>query len=159
VHVYVLSNAPPCAGFIVADIAADAAMWISNGATVTLVECSFIHNKVTNPHYITSVLSVNAVNPSYPHAQLQDTVVRMQRCTFSGNSAQRMLMTYSGVQPYTSHSAFIYSDDASLDVTRVLDDVESVTRGAPEPLSAAPAGRPGINSTSTWLQRVQQVCT
>jgi hypothetical protein len=134
-------------------------MLIAEGATVTLVGCSFINSTTTSPYPFSAVLSANAVN-LYKSAQTQDTIVRLEQCTFSGNKADSVLVTYEGSVNYAAHFAFIYSDSITHKVLHVtVDDDGAINRTeAPaRPLSTAPADRKGITSSSPWLQTVQQV--
>jgi hypothetical protein len=134
-------------------------MFISEGATVTLVGCSFIDSTITSPYPFSAVLSANAVN-LYKSAHTQDTIVRLEQCTFSGNKADSVLLTYEGNVNFAAHFAFIYSDTHTHKVLHVtVDDDGAINRTeAPaKPLSTAPADREGITSTSPWLQSVQQV--
>jgi hypothetical protein len=130
-----------------------AAMMVTDGATVTLVECSFINNTINSTFLNSAVLSVNAVDPSQVLAQSQDTIVRLQQCSFTNNVADALIVTTKGGD-FSDFSALVYSD-AVFDVVTLY--INSVTQNVTEPLSAAPPGRPGITGTSPWLRSAQQV--
>jgi hypothetical protein len=135
-------------------------MFIAEGATVTLVGCSFINSTITSSYPNNAVLSVNAVGFENITAQQQDTIVRLEKCTFSGNNAEYVLLTYKGNVNFPTHFAYIFSDNVTHNVLHVtVDDEYAINRTeAPaRPLSTAPAGREGITSSSPWLQSVQQV--
>jgi hypothetical protein len=147
---------------LIAAFAGDSAMWITEGATVTLVGCSFIDSIIHSPLPFSAVLSVCAVNVEYHDAQLQDTIVRLEQCTFSGNDADNVLATYKGNVNFAAYSAIIFSDTITHKVLQVTvddDDAINRTEAPARPLSTAPAGREGITSTSPWLHSVQQVCS
>jgi hypothetical protein len=131
-----------------------AAIWVGAGATATFVNCTFADNSIYPSDY-SGMLSVAATDPSSPFALPQDTIVRLQQCTFTANSAEDLLVTYEASGGDSEHSAHIYSDDASLKVRQISHDRDEQEWA--EPLSAAPVGRQGINSKSTWLLTAQQV--
>jgi hypothetical protein len=131
-------------------------MWAEIGATVTLVRCTFADNTITGTHYNSAVLSVNAVK-NVPDAQMQDTIVRLDQCSFTRNYAWNLLVVNERDTMYDQYSAVIYSDDADLEVLYVSESGKKKVQRFAEQLSAAPAGRQGITSTSVWLWRAQQV--
>jgi hypothetical protein len=131
------------------------AMWVSNGATVTLVESSFVGNSITGVYNESAVLSVIAVEAINWDAQLQDTIVRLEQVEFTDNVADSLLTAQQGGTFLDSRfSALVYSDFI-LDVVSI--DVDSFTLSVSEPLDAVPVGRRGISRNSAWLRRVQQV--
>jgi hypothetical protein len=130
-------------------------MWVSSGATATLVGCSFSNNSNFNTTYNSAVLSVNAVNPNVAYSQLQDTIVRLQNCSFPVLNSS--VVSHQDSDLFPAYSARVYSDNATLEVLQVSRNGEDINLGSAEPLSAAPAGRKGIAGTSTWLQEAQQV--
>jgi hypothetical protein len=130
-------------------------MYASDGATVTLIGCSFIGNTINGTISNSAIFSINAVNLETPHKQLQDTIVRLEQCSFTDNVAGGLLVTYMDY-PFTEFSALTYSD-ITFDVMAFQGN--SWTQSMTKPLSATPSGRLGISSTSPWLQSAQQVCS
>jgi hypothetical protein len=150
----------PCAGVLIAAFLGVSGMIITNGATVTLVESSFVNITIILSYPDSAVLSVNAVHRHSSNAQLQDTIVRLEQCTFSGNTAETVLKTYKGNVDYSAYSAFIFSDTLPHEVLQVTvgdDDLINKTEAPAKPLSTAPAGREGISRSSPWFQSVQKV--
>jgi hypothetical protein len=131
-------------------------MWAEIGATVTLFRCTFANNSITGTHYNSAILSVNAVK-SVPDAQLQDTIVRLEQCSFTRNRALSLLVVNKRDSMYDEYSAVVYSDDADLEILYVLENGRKKVQGFAQPLEAAPAGRHDITSTSAWLRSAQQV--
>jgi hypothetical protein len=109
-------------------------MWVGDGATATLVDCSFIGNKVNG-----GVLNVK--DTDIPGV----TVVRMEQCTFTSNKAELQ-----------STNVVVYVDDATLDVIRSSSDSNSNSTYITAPLSAQPADRRGLTS-SPWFQTAGEV--
>jgi hypothetical protein len=131
-------------------------MWVANGATVTLVDCTFGYNVISDTYPNSATLSINAVDTSRADSQLQDTIVVMKRCEFRDNSAPHDVVTNKKYFANPEYSALVYTDVPLL-VSFVSDDGANKTLGFSELLSAAPSGRQGISDTSAWLQKVQQV--
>jgi hypothetical protein len=145
----------PCAGLTISHFAGDAAAVVDGGATVTLVECTFIENSITGFYSNSAALSVNNIGP-HRDALLQDTIVRLENCTFTRNVADNLLLArVGGEESSPLASAHIYSDNTTQMVVWVNGSNEIV--GHAEPLTALPASRQGINGTSEWFQRVQKV--
>jgi hypothetical protein len=129
---------------------AQPSMWIVWGATANLVRCTFANNQYA--------LSVGAVNPRIASAQAKNTLVRLQQCTFEDNYAELPIQTIEGTEPYPEFSALLFSDSASVGVLQVSENGSKIEPVSTKPLSDAPIKRPGINGTSSWLQRARQVC-
>jgi hypothetical protein len=129
----------PCAGLTISNFAGEtSAMWVGDGATTTLVGCSFIGNNVGG-----AVLSVGSL-------RIEDvTVVRMEQCTFSSNKAE-LLSTGSSV---------VYVDDVTLDVIQSSSDSSISSAYITAPLSAQPADRRGLTLMSAWFESARQVCS
>jgi hypothetical protein len=141
-----------------------ATIWVSDGATVTMVEC-FVRLSMTfeiyystdedEPYHSSAIVSVNAVNPTQWYAQQQDTIVYLERCTFhEDNDVKNYFVTNKDDGLYPAHSALIYSDVA-IKVLHISNRNTTRILGAAEPLSKAPAARQGITGSSQWLLRVQ----
>jgi hypothetical protein len=134
-------------------------MMVNGGATVTLAECDFIENF----YAISNITSELSWNEEASNAQSQDTIVRLQRCTFSGNSYDIELLQNLTSGSIPGGEAFIISDpyDASLEVGHTVQeddyDFSNSTWYLTGHASTVPADRKGINSTSAWLQGVQKV--
>jgi hypothetical protein len=109
-------------------------LFVIDGATATLAGCKFIGNSVHD-----SVLFVFA-------SGTEVTVVRVERCTFTGNEAEDLL----------SSKQDVYVDEATLNVIK-SSDISPETKT--EPLSAAPADRPGLTALSDWYLFARQVCS
>jgi hypothetical protein len=124
-------------------------IWVIWGGTATLKDCLFTDNEIA--------INVRAVNPAVPSAVPQDSIARLVNCTFEDTLASNRLETVQGTVDDSEHAAVIYSDDVTLEAVRIDGDLLFVN--PVEPLSAAPAGREGINGTSVWLQNAQQVCS
>jgi hypothetical protein len=133
------------------------AMWVHNGATVTLVDCTFKNNAIIDPYYNSAILSITAVDLSVADAQLQDSIVLMKGCLFQDNSGAHDIVRDTGSDPYPKYSALLYAD-ASYEVKLVSQNGAQQSLVLNEPLSDAPANRQGISETSSWLQMVKKVC-
>jgi hypothetical protein len=124
-----------CAGLTVSNFGGNySALWVGDGATATLVGCSFIGNNVRD-----AVLNVLTIG----------TVVRLQRCTFTGNKAEYLVLVFS------ASKQAVYVDEATLEVIERSDTLGFTS----EPLSAAPADRPGLTTLSDWYLFARQVCS
>jgi hypothetical protein len=142
-------------------------MWIRDGATVRLVDCTFTNNNVVEGISNRSVIYIDGTFWHPFDEELapvpRDTIVRLDRCTFEDNNASNLIAVYvdnvTVIPPNDTISAHVLSDDNIMVLhTGYAYDPPSQLR-SPEPLSAAPAGRPGITGTSDWLQRIQRVRT
>jgi hypothetical protein len=111
-------------------------MWVGDGATATLVGCSFFGNNVGSV-----ILSVG--NPGIEGA----TVVRMEQCTFTSNTAE-LLSTGDSV---------LYADEATLDIIQSSGGSNSTYTYRTAPLSAQPAERRGLTVTSAWFKSAREV--
>lgn len=131
-------------------------LWISDRATVTLVGCSIQDNTVSGTKLNNAVISVNAVEPTSPDAQHQDTVLRLQQCVLTVNTADHVLIANRGGMVYSEHEAVIFNDAFS-DVEVELNSIEGELLDLTHPLDKATASRPGIDATTPWLLTVQQV--
>jgi hypothetical protein len=129
------------------------AMWVSHGATATLVGCVFSDNIITKDIDESGVLRVNAA-----HQTEQDTVVHMKQCTFKDNSADHLIMAcQQGAYPSESvidYSPRICKDDPDLEV--FYGDLECIREHVPWLLDER-CDRQGISRSSEWLQMVQKV--
>jgi hypothetical protein len=121
----------------VSNFSAFYALFVTDGATATLAGCKFIGNSVHD-----SVLFVFAFGTYV-------TVVRLKRCTFTGNAAGNLLTS-------RYQDAYIYVDEATL---KVIKSSDSTADSKTEPLSAAPADRPGLTALSDWYLFARQVCS
>jgi hypothetical protein len=147
-----------CAGLTLAHFAGDQATWVESGATATFVGCNFTENSISSSWSDNAVLTVQGVNPLY-NSTLQDTIVRLENCTFTRNVADNVIVkSIWGEESSPTDSAHIYSDDITQKVTLFDGRYDFYDRQA-EPLTAVPAGRHGINGTSEWLQRILTVCS
>jgi hypothetical protein len=143
------------AGLTISNFAGTSAIWINYGATVTLKHCTFLGNSKKSPSR--SVLSVSANDPTSftPDPRLQDTIVRLQQCTFINNTAEFLIATSGGEGAAAELSAVVYSDEF-YEVRHVVQDGTDEVQGT-EPLAAAPADRQGLSETSFWIQNVKKV--
>jgi hypothetical protein len=116
----------------------NSSMWVGDGATATLVGCSFIGNSGSSV-----VLSVRS-------EETEDvTVVRMEQCTFTSNKAELL----------STEKSVVYADDATLDVIQSSsDNIISATLQT-APLSAQPDDRRGLTLKSAWFKSARQVCS
>jgi hypothetical protein len=152
------ANGISCAGLTVAHYAGDQATWVESGATATFVGCSFTENSISSSYSDSAVLTVQGVSP-LENSTLQDTIVRLENCTFTRNVADNVIVkSIWGVESSPTDSAHIYSDDITQKVT-LLDGRYDLYDRQAEPLTAVPPGRQGINGTSEWFQRIQTVCS
>jgi hypothetical protein len=147
-----------CAGLTIIGFSVDSSvMFIKHGGTGTLVGCNFTGNTITDNKFNSAILSVNAVNPNATYAQQQDTIVRVEHCTFDGNFADHRVVANKAHTTFPKYEALIFSDDAALEVLYVSDNGEKQDRGHAKPLSGAPADRQGITNSSAWLRAAQKV--
>ena len=132
-----------------------AALFISNGGTVNLDGCTISRNTIYGAQLNSAVISVNAVSPDSDEAQQQSTILRLQQCTLSGNTAPSLLTaTSADVSPWPLFEAEIYSD---VEREMQLNIDSGIWEGPTPPLIQAPASRPGIDGTSAWFVALQQV--
>jgi hypothetical protein len=85
------------------------------GASMTLPSCTFAGNTIPGTHYNSAILSADGVK-SVPDAQMQDTIVRLEQCSFTRNQAWNLLEANERHAMYDEYSAVIYSDDADFEV-------------------------------------------
>lgn len=90
------------------------------------------------------MIAVKVWYPGSSDLQEQDTILRLQQCTLSGNTASDVLVSLGGDYPFTWLEAEIYSDDER--GVYYQKDTDSI--GTSLPLSQAPANRSGINASS-----------
>jgi hypothetical protein len=157
------------AGVTFANFTSDTSViWVGYGATVTMVGCTFTDNWISGESIYRAIINVNAVDPTKASAQPQDTIVRMENCTFTaGNNAENHVVTINDSKLYSAetcewnvdetHSALLFSDD-ELVVLHVSGDPPNQTLGTSDLLSKAPAERPGITRASPWFNSVQVRC-
>lgn len=131
------------------------ALSISNGATVTLVGCSVLDNRITGTQLDDAVISVEAVDPDNTFSQQQDTILRLQQCSFGDNDSDHVLVSESGSAIHSEYEAFIFSD-VSREVHQYI--AEDILLTSTQPLVDAPISRPGITATSSWFVTTQEVC-
>lgn len=129
------------------------ALWISDGATVTLVNSSFNGINIVGRAFNRAVISVNAVSNDTNIAQQQDSILRLQQCSITGNKAASVIAA-SNIKPFQDFEARVFSD-VSFSVQYNADSQPGLT----QPLSAAPASRPGITASSVWFKTAHQVCS
>jgi hypothetical protein len=134
------------------------ALLVDRGATVTLLECSFMKNDEALSNSSSSVyFDADKLPP-----QTDDTIVRLERCTFDfsnlGSISLTRFMQTGAVPTYT---ALFYSDapvEVTLDTAEPYSYTYNITVFFTMDLSNAPAARQGIDRNSTWFQTAQQVC-
>jgi hypothetical protein len=145
----------PCAGLTVADFVDQEPINVTTGATVTLVRCSFTRNREqieeSRSHAVIGAYVWNAEPVE------QRIVIVLQQCTFKDNHAYYPVLKFSRLRSTREDFAVIYSDDPALTVLEISVGGQEYTAKSPEPLSAVSADGFGINCSSVWLQRVQQV--
>jgi hypothetical protein len=147
----------PCAGLTVADFDDDEPLSVAEGATVTLVRCSFTRNsEQTEFPYAHAAIGAYELSAEATRGLI---VIFLQQCTFKDNHAFYDVLKYSEFVSADEDFAVIYSDDAALKVLQASLGGEHYTTISPEPLSAVPADRLRINCSSAWLQMAQQVCS
>jgi hypothetical protein len=131
------------------------ALWISNGATVNMVGCSFTRNFITGAKLNDAVISVNAVQPNGSiYGRAQDTMLRFQQCSEENNHG-RFLSAYNEGS-FGSFDVLIFSD-GNFTVNRVIN-LGEVKYEDPLPLTD-PQSRRGIDNSSDWFLQTLQVCT
>lgn len=126
-------------------------LWVSDGATVNLDNCSIVKNTVTGTKVNNAVISLNAVELGSNDIVEQDTILRLQQCTITGNTAKEIIIA-NNKRLFTAFQALIFSDT---DFTVKYIDVKV---GTTQPISEAPVSRPGITATSAWFVAIQEVC-
>jgi hypothetical protein len=134
-------------------------MTVNGGATVTLAECDFIDNTSgirndTSEYFASEQATI---------AQSRDTIIRLQDCTFPDADYAVDLSTDLTSENQPSGEVLVISDpyDDNLTVRHIVvyeDFYDNVTVYSTVDASTGPAERRGIDSTSTWLQRVKKVC-
>ena len=150
---------PTCgAGLSITNFESDtSALWINNGATVTLEGCTLSRNSISDAYTNSAVISVNAVDPDSSVSQQQDTILRLRQCTFSSNTANHTLVARE-ISPYTLFDVGIYSYvERKVWKLRELNGDYLRSQGTTLPLAQAPTSRPGIDASTPWLLNVQQV--
>jgi hypothetical protein len=149
------------AGLTISNFSAKRIMYVDAGATVTMVGCSFTSNTLVSKSSSDGVLTVwgfGCDDKAASNHLLDDTIVRLQTCKFENSSGDAPIKTLddSGVDyPNNASLVHIYSDNDIM--VQGENDLGTPQLGVTEPLSAAPAGRPGISGTSNWLKLVQEV--
>lgn len=144
------------AGCTFADFDGNAATGVYAGGAVSFVDCSFENNSLA-----TGVLvAQSSISTTYkiPVSGFEDTEVRLEQCTFSGNSPSlSTLVTLTDTQATTK--AIFYSESAAPPVCNI--DIPSTTPvqcDEQSPLPLDQATRSFLTADSDWLMEVQQVC-
>jgi hypothetical protein len=138
-------------------------MTVNGGATVTLEGCVFIDNRAAIRNDTSEYFEFEEATIAQP----QDTVIRLYDCNFlhtghavgltadltSENQTYGEALVIDG--PYedyliVSHTT-IYEHDDHGNVTEYVTERHTVDA------ATVPAARRGIDRTSAWFQRVQQV--
>lgn len=142
-----------CAGLSIIDFeSATSAIFISQGATVTLQNSTLTRNTITGSFLNVAIISVNAVDPNDNNVP-QDTILRLRQCTLAGNTATNVLTATADSEPFELFGVGVYSD-----VEReVFLNGAIPLRGNTLGLEEAPGGRPGIDESSVWFVDLQQV--
>lgn len=119
-------------------------MYITNGATVTLVNSEFTRNTVNSNQALIQVAGVQTENPN---------ILRLQNVSLTDNAVSQLLEVDANISPEVQ----IFSDEL-----RAVEYDSSVASTSTSfnstlPLSEAPADRPGITASSPWLVDTQMV--
>lgn len=126
-------------------------LWASDGATVSFMSSTVERNRVWESEFENAaVFSVNAVTTS--NGADQDTIVQLEDCVVEGNLAENEFVAGNG-KSFPLYTAIIYSD-----ILREVHYVDQNVKGSSLPLSAVPAERVGISSSSAWILQAQTVC-
>jgi hypothetical protein len=140
-----------CAGLLINLLKNDvSAMRVGFGATVTLMNTTFLYNDIYKGYSHSATLSIRGEHP------FKDTIVIMKQFKFSGNSPEYEVVTVQGDDFLVNHYARIFTDDM-IPVLNISDNGAAETSVFSETLDAVPAGREGISLTSAWLQGVKKV--
>jgi hypothetical protein len=130
-------------------------MWVSDGATVTMVACVFTNNVIHTQSNPAAILSINEAHPGLGKQQ-QDTIARLQQCNFTGsNYAAYFSDADRSSKPAANPGHNLIFTDGHLRILQVFASGENRTLGFGGALSEAPTERQGITGTSPWLLRVQ----
>lgn len=142
-----------CAGLTIKDFNSTiSALWVSDGATVTLVNTHISDCSINGFFGNSAVVSVNAVQTRSTYfAQQQDTILRLKRCTLTNLAASHELVEFVS-DPFRAYDARVYSDEARV-IYRVTGDThrQLTEKVSTKWLSEAPADRPGIDAVIHWL--------
>lgn len=146
-------------------------LFIRNGGLITLVDSQFRRITTSDKHLASSVIAVAAVSPKDLSSQQLPTVLRLQSTTISDSNAAIELSRIEGAI-WTLFETRIYSDvDREVDnlmYTAANVNTEKVTgrqrseeplwvRELALPLEPQHDDRPGIDASSPWFLKVQQV--
>lgn len=141
------------AGLTIIDFTSDnAALYVSNGATVLLNSCTFARNVISNQYENSGVISVNAVDPNFSDKQEQDTILRLEKCIFTGNTAPHSLAATSEVSIFLEHDVSVFSDEPM----DVYVNNANPSMGTTLPLAQGQAERPGIDASTDWFVTAQK---
>jgi hypothetical protein len=134
-------------------------MTVNGGATVTLEDCVFSDNLVAIRNDTSEYFEFEEATIAQP----QDTIIRLQHCTFldSYYAVELTANLSSENQPYGEVLVISDPHDDKLIVSYQViyenDDYGGYTENSTSNEWTVPAKRRGIGSTSSWFQRVQKV--
>lgn len=135
-------------------------MWVSDGATVTLNNCTLARNTISNTSSSSALITAYSVDPSNIEGTQQDTILRLQDVTIAENTAKNDIVATTEDIRWNTFDVGIYTD---VEIRMYfIDDLPSTRFTLP--LAQAPIDRPGLTASSPWfveLKEVQlpQLCT
>lgn len=133
-----------------------AALWVSNGATVTLQDSTITRNTISSKSKNSTLIGVSAVEPSKIYTQEQDTILRLQNVTLTGNlGPPRIITDFSKAGVESAYGAGVFSDEDLF--VFFAEAGGGVALGVTSPLEQAPANSPGVNASDPWFVSVQEV--
>lgn len=127
---------------------------IGNGAAVTLDKGALSRNAPAYTLADSGVVVVHSFNPKNADFVQQDTILRLWQCYLIGNSHKYTptVVVARGSSTSKMCDAEVYSDF----VVDVLN-ADSAEVEQSMLLQEAPSGRPGIDTSSEWFVKIQEV--
>lgn len=145
---------PSVAGVSVVDVSSKyTTLFVGNGSTVALGDCTFTRNFMDVADQISDVISANAIDPESQDKQEQSTILTLQQIEILRNSAINIVAAITEVAPFPFYDAAAYSDKQM--------DVYCYSafpfQGTTLALKTLPSSSPGINVSRPWFLHMQEV--
>lgn len=148
------------AGCTIANFDGYNALFVGASATASLVNCTFAGNALFAANSGTAVIEADASDA----APARDTAVRLQGCTFLGNTPVDTFPTLLADNREASTKGVFYSDDDSAADSAGVCGYEGADQYSTVPAceSSSPKGLATagefLNISSVWFVEVQEVC-
>lgn len=141
------------AGTSITDFTTSSTLFISNGATVSLVRNSIQSNVIPDALANATVPnSVIVVAASIKSAAKQNSLLTLEQCSLLGNTATHTLVAHKDEDTYKVADAAIYSDQTQAVTTTGTSEVLQTM-----PLDQYPPTRPALDAQSFWFLMTQEV--